>query len=667
MVALFESSRRDQPPAFTRELPALELLRVMIASREADRREGILMRQGQGWFQIPGSGHEALAAIAYQLGPEDYIVPHYRDRALMLARGVTPRELALDFLAREGSSSGGRNLPSHHSARHLRVFSIASPVGSQCLPATGIAWGIKKASGSEAVVCLIGDGSCRQGEFFEAICFAVQESLPIVFVVEDNGYSISTSTRTMLPLRLGVLREALVTRVDGRDASQVFEQTGRALAAARRGEGPSILWCDLDRLASHTSADDQRLYRDAEELAREATRDPIRALADKLITEGVVSAAQVDAMEREAAREIAALYDEILLQPMPDPAGVFDHLYGQKVEHTPVPFQPEEPETTMVAAINRTLRAALETKPSVCLFGQDIEDPKGGVFGFTKGLSNRFPGRVVNAPVAEASIVGLPVGLAATGWKPVFEIQFIDFMAPGFNQLVSQVATLRWRSVGRWSCPMVLYAPYGAYLPAGGMWHSQSNDAFWAHTPGLRVAVPSTPEDAVGLFWAAIEDDDPSLILISKHLLRMRVPVRSYAPVAFGKAAIRREGSDVTVVTWGSCVDLVERVAAELAADGVSVEVIDPRTLVPCDWDAIEASLAKTGRLVVVHEDNRTCGFGQAIIAEMTTTSRRFHHLLSPPELVARADVHVPFRPELELAILPSSASIHEAIRRTLE
>jgi 2-oxoisovalerate dehydrogenase E1 component len=647
-------------------LPAISLLRIMMTAREADRREGILMRQGKGWFQIPGMGHEALAAFAYHLGQDDYIVPHYRDRALMMARGVTARQLALDFLARAGSSSEGRNLPAHHSARHLNVFSIASPVGSQCLPAAGIAWGLKKRGEGQVVLCLLGDASSRQGEFFEAVCFAVQESLPIVFVVEDNGYSISTPTYAMLPFRLKIFEPSRIVPVDGRDVDEVSAYGKRAIADARRGGGPVILWCELDRLASHTSSDDQRVYRSEQELAAMTARDPIRLLTDRLIASGALDAQVFGKMEEEIACSIDALYREVLAAPLPDISGVLDHLYGAEVAPAPVPFAPEEETTTMMAAINRTFAAALERDPAVCMFGQDIEDPKGGVFGFTKGLSRRFPGRVVNAPVAEATIVGLPVGLAAIGFKPIFEIQFIDFITPGFNQLVSQVATLRWRSKGEWSCPLVIYAPYGAYLPAGGMWHSQANDGFWAHTPGLRVAIPSTPEDAVGLLWAAIEGEDPCLVLIPKHVFRIRRPVKAYEPVPFGRARVRREGRDVTIVTWGSCVELAEQAARGLEEDGISTEIIDPRTLVPCDWDTIERSVAKTGRLVVVHEDNRTCGFGQAIIAEMTTNTRRFHHLLSPPELVARKDVHVPFCPSLEYAILPSERQIIEAAYRTM-
>jgi 2-oxoisovalerate dehydrogenase E1 component len=640
----------------------------MMLSREGDRREGILMRQGKGWFQVPGMGHEALAAIAYHLRPDDYIFPTYRDRALMLARGMTTREIALDFMARAGSSSDGRNMPAHYSSRALNVFSVATPTGSQCLPAVGAAWGIKLAGDDRVVVCSIGDAATRQGEFYEAVCYAIQERLPIVFVVEDNQYGISTPTRNMLPMRLHVFDERWVVFVNGRYVDEVYEKAGEAIRKARTGGGPTILWCEIDRLSSHTSADDHRVYRPAEEIEAMFERDPIRLLAEQLIAEGTLTQEQYEQMQADITREVDAIYQEVERVPLPDPAHVLDHLYGEPPAHyLPLPLEVESEPTTMVAAFNRTLHAAMETFDNIIMFGEDIEDPKGGVFGFTKGLSTKYPDRVRNSPLAEATIVGTAVGLAATGYRPVFEIQFIDFITPGFHQLVSQIATLRWRSKGEWKCPLVIYSPYGAYLPAGGMWHSQSNDGWWAHTPGIRVAIPSTPEDLAGLFWAAIQDDDPTLLLIPKHIFRVRMPVQAYRPIPFGKAAIRREGTDVTVVAWGNTLELAFQAAEQFAQQGVSLEIIDPRTLVPFDWETVEQSLAKTGRLVVIHEDNRTCGFGQAIITEMTSVPERFNMLLSPPQLVARYDVHIPFCPELEYAVLPDLARVMRAIQTTLE
>jgi 2-oxoisovalerate dehydrogenase E1 component len=648
--------------------PKLDLLRTMMLSREGDRREGILMRQGKGWFQVPGMGHEALAAIAYHLRPDDYIFPTYRDRALMLARGMTTREIALDFMARAGSSSDGRNMPAHYSSRALNVFSVATPTGAQCLPAVGAAWGIKLAGDDRVVVCSIGDAATRQGEFYEAVCYAIQERLPIVFVVEDNQYGISTPTRNMLPMRLHVFDERWVVFVNGRYVDEVYEKAGEAIRKARTGGGSTILWCEIDRLSSHTSADDHRVYRPAEEIEAMFERDPIRLLAEQLIAEGTLTQEQYEQMQADITREVDAIYQEVERVPLPDPAHVLDHLYGEPPAHyLPLPLEVESEPTTMVAAFNRTLHAAMETFDNIIMFGEDIEDSKGGVFGFTKGLSTKYPDRVRNSPLAEATIVGTAVGLAATGYRPVFEIQFIDFITPGFHQLVSQIATLRWRSKGEWKCPLVIYSPYGAYLPAGGMWHSQSNDGWWAHTPGIRVAIPSTPEDLAGLFWAAIQDDDPTLLLIPKHIFRVRMPVQAYRPIPFGKAAIRREGMDVTVVAWGNTLELAFQAAEQFAQQGVSLEIIDPRTLVPFDWETVEQSLAKTGRLVVIHEDNRTCGFGQAIIAEMTSVPERFNLLLSPPQLVARYDVHIPFCPELEYAVLPDLARVMRAIQTTLE
>ncbi|MCS7208894.1 MAG: thiamine pyrophosphate-dependent enzyme [Fimbriimonadales bacterium] len=648
--------------------PKLELLRIMMLSREGDRREGILMRQGKGWFQVPGMGHEALAAIAYHLRPDDIIFPTYRDRALMLARGMTTRQIALDFMARAGSSSEGRNMPAHYSSKALNVFSVATPTGSQCLPAAGAAWGIKLAGDDRVVVCNIGDAATRQGEFYEAVCYAVQERLPIVFVVEDNQYGISTPTRHMLPMRLHIFDERLVTFVNGRYVMEVYEKSGEAIRKARAGDGPTILWCEIDRLSSHTSADDHRVYRSAEEIEAMFERDPIRLFVEQLIAEGELTQEQYEQMQAEIVKEVDAVYQEVERVPLPDPAYVLEHLYGEPpAAYKPLPLEVEAEPTTMVAAFNRTLHAAMDTFDNIVLFGEDIEDPKGGVFGFTKGLSTKYPDRVRNSPLAEATIVGTAVGLAAIGYRPVFEIQFIDFITPGFHQLVSQIATLRWRSKGEWKCPMVIYSPYGAYLPAGGMWHSQSNDGWWAHTPGLRIAIPSTPEDIAGLLWAAIQEDDPTLLLIPKHIFRVRQPVQAYRAIPFGKAAIRRVGSDVTVVAWGNTLELAFQAAEHFEQQGVSLEIIDLRTLIPCDWDTIEQSLAKTGRLVVIHEDNRTCGFGQAIISEMTSVPERFNLLLAPPQLVARYDVHIPFCPELEYAVLPDLPRVIRAIQTTLE
>ena len=320
--------------------------------------------------------------------------------------------------------------------------------------------------------------------------------------------------------------------------------------------------------------------------------------------------------------------------------------------------------STMVQAINTVFGKALESDPHVVFFGEDIEDPKGGVFGLTKGLSERFPQQVFNSPRAEATIMGVAIGMAAYRWRPVFELQFVDFFAPGWNQITANMSTLRWRTNGDWKCPLVIYAPYGAYLPGGSLWHSQANEAYFAHTPGLKVAIPSTPEDAAGLLWTAMKGDDPTFVLIPKHIFRMPVPVENVDPVPFGKARTVREGKDVTLVTYGNCIELAEEAAAK---SGVSVEIIDLRSIVPVDYDAITASVEKTGRLIVLHEDNRTCGVGQAVIAEMTRVPDRWNLFLSPPQLVAREDVHIGYNPIYEYAALPDVSQVLEAIRVVME
>ncbi|MCS6776281.1 MAG: thiamine pyrophosphate-dependent enzyme [Chloroherpetonaceae bacterium] len=649
-------------------LPARALLSLMALSREGDRREGILLRQSKGWFQVSGMGHEALAALVYALRDDDYLFPYYRDRAMALARGVTNYELALAYLAKRDSSSGGRQMPGHYSDRARRIFSVATPTASQCLPAVGTAWGIKMEGRDQVVMVCIGDAATRQGEFYEAIAFALQEKLPVIFVIEDNRYGISTPTQRFFPYRLGALGEACLRRVDARNPYALFEVGQEVIAQARRGEGPTVLWCELDRLCSHTSSDDQRVYRTAEEIAADQMRDPIETLARHLISTGELTRDEWEAELTAIEQQVRQDYDLAAQAPDPDPEAVTDHLFGPPVPVSTPPVAFPEATATMVAAVNQTLLRALETDPRVILFGEDIEDPKGGVFGLTKGLSTRFPDRVLNSPLAEATIVGTAVGLASAGWKPVFELQFIDFIGPALNQLMTQVSSLRWRTCGDWSCPLVLIAPYGAYLPGGSIWHSESNEGMWAHIHGLNVIIPSTPEDAAGLLWAAIHGPDPTLFLLPKHIFRKRMPVHPECePIPPGKAAIRRPGQDVTLVSWGNCMELAEEAAERMEEEGVSVEVIDLRCIAPCDYEAIEHSLAHTGRLVVVHEDARTTGFGQAIITEMTSHPERFNLLLSPPQLVARKDVPIPYNPLLEYAVLPDIEDVLTAIRIVME
>lgn len=642
----------------------LDFLKLMLLSREGDRREGILLRQSKGWFQVSGMGHEALAALQFCLREDDYLFPYYRDRSLMLARGLSNYDLALAYFAKRDSSSGGRQMPGHYSDRARNVFSVCTPTGGSLLPACGTAWGFKLAGTDSVCVATIGDAATRQGEFFEAIAFALQEKLPIVFLVEDNKYGISTPTGHFLPFHLEMLDSKHVEKVDARYPDKVYAAGSKAIEKARQGEGPTILWCDLDRLSSHTSSDDHRVYRKLEDIEEMTHRDPIRLLAQELIDSGQLTDEVFSKMQDEVVSLVDKDYLEAEKQTDPIASEVGLHNWGREVAPTFPPISAEK--QTMVSAINLTFRRALEDDPKVLFFGEDIEDPKGGVFGLTKGLSEAFPKQVFNAPLAEATILGSAVGLAASGYKPIFEIQFIDFISPAWNQLVTNISMLRWRSFGHWKCPMTIYAPYGAYLPGGSLWHSMSNEGMLAHVTGLRIAIPSTPEDAAGLFWSSIHGDDPSLILVPKHIFRKNVDVSKVEPVPFGKARVVREGSDVTIVTWGNTLELAEEAANKLSSSA-SVEIIDLRSIVPCDYETITRSVEKTGRLVVIQEDTHTCGFGQSILAEMTRIPDRWNLFLSPPQLVARLDVPIGYNPIYEYAALPDTDRVIAAIQLTLD
>jgi 2-oxoisovalerate dehydrogenase E1 component len=607
-------------------------------------------------------GHEALGALAYLLREDDYLYPYYRDRGLMLARGLSTYELALAYFAKRGSSSGGRQMPGHYSSRKHNVFSVCTPTGGGCLPACGTAWAMKLDGTDSVVVCTIGDAASRQGEFFEAWAFAVQENLPIIFILEDNKYGISTPTEKFLPFHLGIFDENSYVKVDGRKPENVLNAGEIAVNKARSGQGPTLIWLDIDRLSSHTSSDDHRVYRDLEDIEEMQHRDPIRLLAEELIAAGQLTQESFKALQEEVQDLVDK--DYLAAEKADDPIAeeVMRDCWGAEVVAEAPPIGTGR--MTMVSSINQTFQKALENDPKIVFFGEDIEDPKGGVFGITKGLSEQFPKQVFNSPLAEATIMGVAIGMSAYGWRPVFELQFIDFISPGWNQIVANMSTLRWRTFGEWKCPLTIYAPYGAYLPGGSLWHSQSNEASLAHVPGIQVGIPSTPEDAAGMLWSAIHGNDPSFVLIPKHIFRKQMDVSSVQPLPFGKAKVMQEGSDVTMVTYGNTLEVVLEAAQK---SGVSCEVIDLRSIVPCDYETITQSVSKTGRLVVVHEDTKTCGFGESIISNMVNTPDRFNLFLSPPQLVCRDDVHIGYNPIYEYAALPDVERVMDAINVVME
>ena len=642
----------------------LRLLTIVLESRHGDLREQNLNRQGKGHFHVSGMGHEGLAALGVAMIEGDYVVPYYRDRALVLGRGVASRELALDYFAKRKGQSHGRQMPSHYSYASRGIWSVPTPTGAQLLPACGIAWGIQLDHKPNVVVTTIGDAATRQGDFFEAICFAKERKLPVLFVVEDNKYGISSPTRKINPRAIDVLQPNDWKEIDGSDVQQIYDEGLKAFESMRAGGGPVFFWVNMERLSSHTSSDDHKLYRSVEELAACEKCDPLKCWSETLVEEGVITAEDFAALDQEIKERIRSEFaeaeraedpsaDELLLEVKADLPQLHDEVLP------PGKYRIGD-------TINKTLRLGLEQSRDRIIFGEDVEDPKGGVFRLTQKLSTEFPKQVYNSPLAESTILGVACGLASYGKRPVFELQFIDFIGPAMNQLVTNLSTLRWRSFGTWKCPVVIYAPYGAYLPGGSLWHSQANEAVLAHYPGVNVAIPSTPEDAAGLLWTAMHCDDPTFVLVPKHLLwaehESKEPVRA---VPLGVARKRNAGSDVTLVAWGNTIEKSLEALAEID-DEISVDLLDLRSIVPWDHTAIEESVGRTGRLVVVQEDSENCSVGQMIVSHLSAQPEIWSELLAPPILVSKPNVMIGYNPIYEYAALPDVKRIVAALRRAM-
>jgi len=609
-------------------------------------------------------GHEALAAVSIQMEPDDYIVSYYRDRGLVLGRGMTTRQLGLEYFAKRNTGSGGRQMPSHYSNADLHIWSVPTPTGSQLLPACGIAWGLKLDRKKNVVVTTIGDAATRQGDFFEAVCFAKEKKLPVLFLVEDNAYGISMPTRQTNPLALGILEQDNWRHVGGQDVQEVYDAAAEAFEKIRDGDGPFFFWIKMERLSSHTSSDDQKLYRGVDELRGLEKCDPLTCWTERLINESVITREDYANLDKEIKERIRREYADAEKAEDPSPNELLANVTkpAPKVEKEILPAG----KYRMGDTVNKALRAGLEEDPRRVLFGEDVEDPKGGVFRLTQKLSSEFPEQVFNSPLAESTILGVACGLAAYGKRPVFELQFIDFIYPGFNQLVTNISTLRWRSFGNWKCPAVIYAPYGAYLPGGSLWHSQANESALAHYPGLNIVIPSTPADAAGLLWTSMHAEDPVIFLISKHLLwaehEYTEPIRA---VPLGKARMVRRGSDVTLVAWGNTIEKSLEALDKIGHE-ISVDLIDLRSIVPWDSEAIEESVRKTRRLVVVQEDTENCSVGQMVISHVAGRPELWNELLSPPILVSKPNVVIGYNPIYEYAALPDVERIVSAIRRSL-
>jgi 2-oxoisovalerate dehydrogenase E1 component len=666
-------------------------------SRAIDDREITLQKRSQVYFQISGAGHEGLLlGLARHLRPgSDWFFPYYRDQALLLGLGLSPYEILLQAVGSvEDPASAGRQMPSHWGHPELHVVTQSSPTGSQCLPAVGCAEAARylsrrpnlglPAEGDEVTYVSLGEGACSEGEFWESLNTACTLHLPIVYVVADNGYAISVPTADQSPAPVSDLVRGFagleVHHVDGTDYFEVRNRAASAIAHVRAGVGPALLHAEVTRPYSHSSADTQANYRTEAELDIEAGRDPLRRLGDALVDHGALSGADVERIAEQAAELVNDAGSRAMAAERPDPATITQHVVALPDLPDPGSAPTEGEPVVMGEALNRALHEIMAADERVRVFGEDVADArealmaelegKGGVFGTTRGLQRAFgQARCYNTPLAEANIIGRAVGQAIRGLRPAPEIQFFDYIWPAMQQIKSEAATVRWRSNGTFTVPTVIRVPIGGYLTGGSIWHSQCGESIFAHIPGLLLAFPSRARDAVGLLRAAFQAEDPVMFCEHKHLLRQPYAADPYPPegwvLPFGLGDVRRPGTDLTIVTWGATVQKSLEAAARVDdADGASVEVIDLRTIVPWDRELVAESVSRTHRLLVVHEDVLTVGFGAEIAA--VAADELFTELDAPVRRVAALDTHVPYEPTLEDAVLPQVDDIEAATRDLL-
>jgi len=659
-------------------LPKEELLRAyrsMLAARRADEKILILLKQGKCFFHIGGSGHEAAqVAAASALKPgHDWAFPYYRDMAFALHLGQTLEDVFLMSLHRaEDPATGGRLPQGHYGRRDLRIPTQSSPTGTQYLQAVGIAMGARKERADEVVYVSSGEGATSEGEFFEAVNWAAREALPVIFFVQDNKYAISVPVQQQTAG--GSVYEVVAGfkgleryDADGSNFAEIYQVTRKAVDRARSGGGPALIRANVVRLLPHSSSDDQLKYRPKEEVDRDRANDPIPKMTRYLIEEGVLTDREASEMQKEVKEAVDAAAAWAESRQLPDPATAMHHVYGLAHENPPRDFvEPQHagPKVVLVDAINHALKEEMARNPRMLVFGEDIADGKGGVFTATKGISTSFGSmRAFNSPLAEASIIGVATGLALKGWMPVPEIQFGDYIWPAFMQIRDEIAMFRYRSNNTWSCPLVIRVPVGGYIH-GGHYHSQCIEGLMAHVPGLRLAFPSNAADAKGLLKAALRGDDPVIFMEHKGLYRQGYasspePDAEYV-LPFGLASVKREGTNLTVLTYGALVQKSLEAAKKMEERGTKAEVIDLRTINPLDLDTIFASVKKTGRVLIAHEDTLTGGFGAEIAAQIA--QHCFESLDAPVKRVAALDAPVPYSPPLENEVLPTEAKILAAL-----
>jgi 2-oxoisovalerate dehydrogenase E1 component len=695
----------------------VEMYRLMYLSRRTDDREIMLKRQQKIFFQISGAGHEALlVAAGMVLKPGyDWFFPYYRDRALTLTLGSTVEELLLQAVgAAADPSSGGRQMPSHWGNPKLNIVSQSSATATQILHAVGCAEAGRyfsrhpeaaekhegdyrafkdvKFHGDEVVYTSLGEGSTSQGEFWEALNTASNEKLPVLFVVEDNEYAISTPVEVNtsggnISKLVANFPNFYFAEVDGTDPVESYRAFEEAAAHCRAGKGPAFVHGHVIRPYSHSLSDDDRLYRPESERQADSLRDPLQKMQMFLLREGILDAEAINRLEKQADEEVRQAAERALRAPFPEPESIPLHVYSENYDPTRAKLQnnpaqtSDSQERTMADLINACLRDEMRRDPRIVIFGEDVADcsrdeylregkvkGKGGVFKLTSGLQTEFGSdRVFNSPLAEANIVGRAVGQAVRGLKPVVEIQFFDYFWPAMHQMRNELSSMRWRSNGAFSAPAIVRVAIGGYLTGGSIYHSQSGESIFTHTPGIRVIFPSNALDANGLLRTAIRCDDPVLFLEHKRLYRETFGRAVYPGpdymVPFGKAKIVREGKDLTIVTYGAVVPRALQ-AAQMAQreHGIETEILDLRTLSPYDWEAIATSVKKTSRVIVAYEDMLSWGYGAEIAARIA--DELFEDLDAPVKRVAAMDTFVAYQPTLEDVILPQPGHIYQAIAK---
>jgi 2-oxoisovalerate dehydrogenase E1 component len=691
-----------------RDLPDAKLLiqmyRTMYLSRRLDDKEIQLKGQNRIFFQISGAGHEAvLVAAGMVLRPGyDRFYPYYRDRALCLQLGMTPYEQLLASVGSvEDPASHGRQMPSHWGNKKLNIVSQSSPTGTQLLQAVGSAEAtyrfnllpelkqrVEGFHDDEVTYVSLGDGTSSEGEFWEALNTASNLKLPVVFLLEDNGYAISVPVEVQtaggnVSKLVENFPSLYVQRCDGTDPIESLETMSRAVAYCRERKGPALVHAKVIRPYSHSLSDDEKLYRPNEERARDAERDPVKRFGVLLIDEGVIDQEGLQRIKDEVDREVAEAVDKALAAPQPAPESATQYVFSPDVDPTAPEFDTEENAElsgkpgTMVDLINRCLHTEMARDPRIFVFGEDVADcsreqyldgvkGKGGVFKVTANLQRKFgSARVYNSPLAEANIVGRAIGMATRGLKPVVEIQFFDYIWPAMHQIRNELALIRWRSGNEWKAPVVIRVPIGGYLKGGAVYHSQSGVSTFTQIPGLRVIYPSNALDANGLLRTSIRCDDPVLFLEHKHLYRQAYNKSQYPPddfmIPFGKARTVRSGTDISIITYGALVQRSLVAARQADQAGLSVEIIDLRSLVPYDWEAIVESVSKTNRVIVAHEDSQSFGYGAEIAARIA--DELFEHLDAPVRRVCALATFVGYAPTLEEAILPQVSDVAKAIR----